>query len=464
MTTGREYLRVSIDKSGRERSNDEQQADNRAAWDFDFGDHYSDATSASRYATRARDDWPRLIDDLAAGRFGAEVLVLWEGSRGSRRVGEWATLLDLCEEHKVRIAVTEHDRIYDPAVPRDRKSLLEDAVDSEYESAKTSSRVRRTSRANAIKGMPHGRRLFGYRRVYDPDNGNLRGQEPDPAQAPVVRQVFADYAAGQSARSIAAALNVGGVVTNRGKGWTALMIHRMISNPAYRARRVHQGEDFGPAAWPSLVDDELFARAGRRREAVRWHRSSYTTSLLSGVVRCGVCQGRMSVHHSRADVYYSCQTGYHAYRPVDRLDVWVVGVLMERLARRDYDAEPADEDPAVVAARARKAELKAELDEAWACWRGEIPDRKLSAQSFAEMETFLLPQIAEADRMVRSAELPLGLDIPEPDELPDWWTGSTMDLRRSVLGAFVSAVVVHPLGRGRRRYDAADVTDIEWRR
>ena len=37
---GREYLRVSYDRSGRERSNSEQQDDNRAAWSrLSFGEH-----------------------------------------------------------------------------------------------------------------------------------------------------------------------------------------------------------------------------------------------------------------------------------------------------------------------------------------------------------------------------------------------------------------------------------------
>jgi hypothetical protein len=53
-TIAREYLRVSVDKSGRERSPEEQHADNeRAAADhrWALGDPYRDVGSASRYAT-----------------------------------------------------------------------------------------------------------------------------------------------------------------------------------------------------------------------------------------------------------------------------------------------------------------------------------------------------------------------------------------------------------------------------
>ncbi|MCA1601191.1 MAG: recombinase family protein, partial [Acidobacteria bacterium] len=141
----RDYLRVSLDRSGRARSLEEQHADHeRTAAEHGWclgEDSYRDASiSASRYSRKVRDDFDRLIADLEADRFGAQMLMLWESSRGSRRVGEWVNLLELCERHGVRIHVYTHNRTYDPANGRDRRSLLEDAVDGEYESSKMSSR------------------------------------------------------------------------------------------------------------------------------------------------------------------------------------------------------------------------------------------------------------------------------------------------------------------------------------
>lgn len=471
MTTAREYLRVSVDRSGRKRSNEEQQLDNRATWDFDFGAAYSDATSASRYARKQRDDWPRLIADIEAARFGAEVLVLWEGSRGSRKVSEWTDLLDLCETHRVRIAVTEYERIYDPANPRDRKELIDAANDAEYESAKTSRRVRRGSRARALAGRPHGPVLFGYRRVYDPDTGGLVGQVPDDDTAAVVRRVFAEYAAGRSARSIATRLNAEGITTAHGRPWAPLKIHRIVTNVGYIARRVHLGEDFGPADWPPLVSQETFDACARQRAARSYRQVSSVSSFLAGRGRCGVCGGRMAVKYANDRVYYGCQVNYCVFRQVDRLDGFVTAALLARLTRPDVsDALEADpgEDPAVTAARRELAELKAELDDAMKLWRGEVPGRRLSAQAYAEMEGHLLPRIAEAERTIRSGEaawLPLDVDIPVPELLPGWWTGTLDDeQRRAVLGAFVASVTVHPVGRGCRNFDDADYTTIEWRR
>ncbi len=89
------------------------------------------AVSASRYSTDVRDDFDRLMTDLRSGEFGADVLVLWESSRGSRRVLEWVTMLDLLEWQGILVFVTTHGRLYDPANPRDRRGLIDDANDSE---------------------------------------------------------------------------------------------------------------------------------------------------------------------------------------------------------------------------------------------------------------------------------------------------------------------------------------------
>src|SRR5687767_15728536 len=145
---GREYLRVSRDRSGRERSPEEQHGDHVAAATergWALGVPYRDVGSASRYAAKAREGFDRLVGDLAAGRFGPQLLVLWEGSRGSRRTNEWVRLIELCEDHAVKIFIFTYARVFDPANPYDRADLLELAIKSELASAETSKRTRRAA-------------------------------------------------------------------------------------------------------------------------------------------------------------------------------------------------------------------------------------------------------------------------------------------------------------------------------
>lgn len=469
----REYLRVSVDRSGRERSNDEQHEDNQRAADnerWTLGEPYRDTGSASRYASKRRKDFDALVADLRAdqpdvpsgSRFAAHVLLLWESSRGSRRLSEWATFLELVEERGVRIHVTSHGRTYDLTNPRDRRTLQEDGTDAEYESGKTSVRVKRGAARGAAAGRPHGRRLFGYRRVYDRDTGALRGQEPDPEQAPVIRRVFADYLSGKGPRTIADELNAEGVTTNAGRRWNNTMIFRIIDNPAYIGKRRHHGTET-PAVWPPIIDEDTWARARTRRDQARWKRPKVTSHLLSGILVCGKCGARMEVHYGGKSVFYGCERGYHAYRPLERTDGWVTHAYLNRLRQPDAQAALTSTTPTVdqAAARAEVTHLRSELDAALEAWRR----KELSVTAYSVMERDLTTQIVAAEKRAEVRRPGISLDnLPEDlDALEAWWDAKTTEQQRAHVSAAVEVIRAHPIGRGRRKYRMGDYTEIEWR-
>lgn len=66
--------------------------------------------------------------------------MIWESSRGGRRDGAGVNSPERCERRSASIVVTTHDRCYGPDTGGDRRSLLEDAVDSEHESSTISVR------------------------------------------------------------------------------------------------------------------------------------------------------------------------------------------------------------------------------------------------------------------------------------------------------------------------------------
>ena len=111
---------------------------------------------------------------MRAGRFGADVLILWESSRGSRKVGEWVELIDLCEQQRVSIFVTTHGREY-----------------------------KRAAAANARAGLPYGRIAYGYARRYDERTRKIIAQEPHPDEAPIVVELFARLKEGHAFKAIA---------------------------------------------------------------------------------------------------------------------------------------------------------------------------------------------------------------------------------------------------------------------
>ena len=81
---------------------------------------------------------------------------------------------------------------------------MEDAVDAEYESGKTSERVTRAMAANAAAGRAARPGAWAYRREYTLTPAGKRvllGQVPDPVTAPVVARIFDEIGRGISLRA-----------------------------------------------------------------------------------------------------------------------------------------------------------------------------------------------------------------------------------------------------------------------
>ena len=346
----REYLRVSKDRSGRQRSIDEQHGDNQRAADehgWSLGKPYIDSSvSASRYARTTRDDFARMLDDLDRDRFGAKVLVLWESSRGSRRTGEWVDLIELCEKAGVSIFVTTHGREYQPGNARDRRSMLEDAVDSEYESGKVSMRSKRAAAANAAAGRPHGPIAYGYTRAYDPKTRRLLSQDPEPAEAAVIRELYDRLGRGHTLRAVAADFVQRGVRTRTGKVFTGTHLRDMALSPLYAGMRGTGGHGkyrsldgvtLIDAQWPPLVTKAQWYAVRARLTAPE------RTTTIPGAARhpltfiavCHVCSGPMGPTRRDGTPQLQCHRKGHVKIDETDLNGYAERVLLAYLARPD---------------------------------------------------------------------------------------------------------------------------------
>jgi DNA invertase Pin-like site-specific DNA recombinase len=421
----REYLRVSFDKSGHERSNEEQHDDNARAFpDWRWGKPYRDVGSASRFATRRRDDFDILIADLEADRFRARHLVLWESSRGSRKVRDWVTLIDLCEQRRVLIAVTTHGRIYDPENPRDRRSLLEDAVDSEWDSAKTSMRVRRDTAANAAKGRPHGRIPYGYERryvVHPNGKRELVAQVPHPVESALLIEAFERVAAGDSLKGVARDLAARGMVGRNKRPITPETLRPMLLNETYRGQRIHvpgsrsrtivtsdldEVTRIKAELWKALVSDELFYAVRNRltdpkRKTARPGRGIH---LLSMIAQCDACKGPLAVTFRDGHKQYQCHRGGHVRIDADPLDDLATTTLLRYLsdpANLRFAAED-DDGEALGAARDTLARVRAEHADLVA----QVARGAISATLAAGAEPGILTRLRAAEAEVEELSTP----------------------------------------------------------
>lgn len=187
-----------------------------------------------------------------------------------------------------------------------------------------SQKTRRGMASNAAEGKSLGGRTYGYRSA---PGGALT---IEPAEAEIVRRIFADYAAGQTGREIADRLNRQGVPSPQGRLWSGAQItgsptraNGILRTDLYRGLRVwgrydmrkdpftgkrvcilHPREQWKSRPMPDhrIVSDEAWAAvqarldgaaaAGLRGRAQARRRPG----VFTGLIRCGVCDATMTSH------------------------------------------------------------------------------------------------------------------------------------------------------------------------
>jgi DNA invertase Pin-like site-specific DNA recombinase len=467
-----------------EKSTEQQGDENAAAaavrgWTI-AETYRDDGLSASRYATRARDEYERLLADLEAGKI--DVLILWESSRGSRQVSEWIKMLEIIEEHGVRIYVTNQDQIYDPRNRRnDRYTLIDQANKAEKDSGDTSDRIRRSGTASAAAGKPWGRTPFGYERIYDNETRELIEQRPKPGEAAVVRHIFAELARGVSISAVTRQLNAGEVLDVgyvpplQAPQWVPPLVRAIALRETYRGMRTHYGQ-ITEGIWPPLVDDATFyavkriLRDPKRKKTINPGKARH---LLSLIAECGECGSPMAAYYGgpsrRRAATYQCRgrnglsSGGCTSINQDDLDAFVTKATFERL-HETWDAITSGEgssDAEILAARAEIAALRARLDEHY----DESAAGRLSARALARIEPQIEGEIAAAERRAETAATAPVLRwllTGSRDELRNRWEAAPASTRREVIKELFSAIKVFKRTPGRGYGEPAESRTELW--
>jgi DNA invertase Pin-like site-specific DNA recombinase len=487
LVIARDLVRVSKDRSGREKSPDDQhRAHQRSAkaqgWEL-RGPSYRDLISASRFETRERAGFERLVTDLESEAFDAHVIMMWENSRGSRRESEWVRLIELAEARKVIFWVETLERTLDPRRPADRRDLVRAAADAAYESGLLSERSRRGIGDNAEEGLPHGRLTPGYRRIYDPKTRRPTGQEPDEGSElyGLVQEYFRRVHMGEAQRAITTDWKKRGIRNASGTPYSVAHLRDWLVNRAYIGVRVHDPErrgrklsanaKFYPDAWAPIIDPEVFwdiQRLISRPERLKNTRPGGAVHLMTGYALCRECGSPITGAGSRqresrggaepAALRMRCKVKGCVTAPEQELDALVRAVVVAYLSdRKQYSAlarkdhERASE---LRLAEAKLAEQRAVLnDYNAAADRGELS--RIEARAAAGVETRVNELASEVDRLSAPSVLAPGPIQPGPD-VAERWDAATVAARRQVLSALLrteilGVPVVRRIGPGRRR-------------
>jgi DNA invertase Pin-like site-specific DNA recombinase len=478
LVVARDLVRVSRDRSGREKSPDDQHADHersamRLGWVL-RGPSYRDIGSASEFATKARVNFERLIDDLERDKFAASILMMWENSRGSRRESEWLRLIELAVERKVKFWIDVRGRLMDPADPHDRRDLVHAAADAAFESGMLSERILRGTASAALDGLPHGRIPYGYRRRYDEHTRKFVAQEVEPAEAAAVLELFERVDKGHSLYSICNDFRERGIEKRGGGAFTQQHLRTLLVNPSYIAERVHDvNRRRGgrvtpkairtPGAWPAIIDKPLYQRVQRRLAdpARKKTRDATVRHLYSGIALCGICGAvcRVRPRSSGSGFMYSCGAPSGCARaPKDELEDFAQDVVLGYLADpANYGClEQPGEDPS-----AELAKLAIELEEADGDLRELRADwdaGRIRPASFARAESAAedrLDELTARESALRAPVAPDGLVAPGPDVAARWkaadLTAKRATLRAVLVPNLIGELRVYPVGPGNRK-------------
>jgi site-specific DNA recombinase len=241
-------------------------------------------------------DRPALLAMLAALN-SIDVVILRSQDRLSRDLAIWA----MCSAafRKAGVRVETFTGTLDLHSPQGEffNDLM--ACVGKLEKRQTGQRVKQALKARSRQGLysggaaPYGYLLDDTRLVID------------PAEADVIRRIFADYCSGVGQRGIVRSLNDVAVPTGHSGPWHQSHISRLLASPVYVGKITFRGEVL-PGAHEPIIDQAIWNRVQvirRGQHRTRGRRQPASGHLLTrGLLRCPSCGSGMATRKARPGV------------------------------------------------------------------------------------------------------------------------------------------------------------------
>lgn len=269
-------------------------------------------TIAREYCDRAktgtndnREEFQRMLSDCAKKKFS--VIIVWKVDRFGRNREEITFNKYKAKKHGVRVEYVA-ENISDGPEGVILESVLEGMA--EYYSLQLSQNVQRGLLESAKKHhVLSGRVAYGYRIAAD------KTYEIDPDTAPIVKQIFAMYANGQTESEIIDHLNALGLRTYRGVAFNRSSLKTLLKNERYVGTYLYKDIIRDEDAIPAIIDKEIFQKVQNMlkiNKKIHAHRdAACATYLLTGKLFCGECGSTMvgksgTSHTGEKHCYYAC--------------------------------------------------------------------------------------------------------------------------------------------------------------
>jgi site-specific DNA recombinase len=426
------YARISDDREGAGLGVARQEKDCRGLADqrgWTVRQVYVD-NDVSAFKGKARPAYSQLLADIEAGL--VDVVVAWHTDRLHRAPVELERYISVCEPRGVPTETVKAGAL-DLATPAGRMVARMLGSAARYESEHKSDRSRRKALelAEAGKVGNGGFRPFGYAR----DRVTIVEEE-----AEVLRQAYADVAAGKALRVVCADLNARGVLTTQGGRWSLQGLRYNLLTGRNAGLREHHRQIVGPAVWPAIVDRETWetvrAQLLDRPRAIAYARRH----LLTGLLFCGRCGAKLLPRRNAQRQRYGCPPKLDGgcggiLTLAEPTEDFIVEAVLRRIEQQ-ADLTPDEDDPTdrLLAAIAADEQRLEQLAEAFA----DDPDAnplELRAAG-ARIRRRISESRAQVAQAVTTAR------VAEPLAVRPAWAGYDLSQRRGVLTSMVERIVV----------------------
>lgn len=332
-----------------------------------YGPEFKETISASEFGEarrlakakpQERDEFNRLLTELATGAYN--VLVVTEVSRSTRDIEYLGKLAKACTRNGVKLCVG--DRLMDLSESADFTLVAIEGVLAQGESKRLSKRSLRGHESARAEGRPPTSVApFGYLRPPREAKAPVY-QIPHPINAGLVRWAVVDaipygWTLGQIARVWEAAPGAKRLPTRA-------TVRKAILNPSIIGMRPQINGEPLAGNWQALVDLDDYARCAavlqdpKRRSNV----SQTSTTLLSGIAQCSVCDSKIRVEHAPEGDRYRCPRG-HCMRVIPDVDSLAIDALKTELLRLSLIAVN-DQTPGIDHSATRRVTLLANFESA----------------------------------------------------------------------------------------------------
>jgi DNA invertase Pin-like site-specific DNA recombinase len=456
------YARISSDVQGQGLGVARQEEDCRRLAEqlgWAIADVYVD-NDLSAFSGKRRPAYERMLLDLAEGR--RDAVICYHLDRLTRRpieLEQFVTTLDTAGVRQVRFVTGDADLGTGDGLLVGRIM----AAVAANESAAKSRRVKRKLEQNAQAGLPHGgfRRPFGF----EDDKVTIR-----PDEAAVIQAVVTRYLAGESLRSLCVWLDDSGVRTVGGGVWRSPTLRGLLRSGRIAGLREQRGEVVGPAVWSAIITpterDRVLARMSEQTTTGRRTPRSY---LLSGLLRCGRCGGKLFSSPRANYRRYVCLSGPD-HGGCGRLTV-VAEPVEELIAEAVLFRLDTPELAERMSGSASGDSYAAGLAEGLAADQGQLDElavmygkQEISAREWRAAREPVEQRMKDRRRQLAAATQTDALaGLPgQGAQLREDWAGLTLTRQAAIIRAVLDHAVVLPGLAGARELDPARVRP-EWR-